>query len=136
HWPGSRRSTALGANQASTFSHPEGAPTGKGAALGSNQRRHTCQYKRNRNCIQHETVHGRQRSRQDGALDHERMVTKIVNKRGSLHPLTLNEKTQLRLGFHSSGGEPGVRTLCTVASTTDFESVPFDHSGNSPGRRA
>src|SRR5690606_11747185 len=27
HWPGSRRSTALGANRASTFSHPEGAPT-------------------------------------------------------------------------------------------------------------
>lgn len=34
------------------------------------------------------------------------------------------------------GGEPGIRTLGTLAGTTDFESVPFDHSGNSPSRRA
>src|SRR5690606_7287914 len=48
--------------------HPDGLlnnglaqlTTGKGAALGSNQCRHTCQYKRNRNrnCIQLEAVHG------------------------------------------------------------------------------
>lgn len=36
----------------------------------------------------------------------------------------------------NSGGESGIRTLGTVARTTDFESVPFDHSGNSPSRRA
>jgi hypothetical protein len=33
---------------------------------------------------------------------------------------------------YTSGGESGIRTLGTVASSTDFESVPFDHSGNSP----
>ena len=33
---------------------------------------------------------------------------------------------------HISGGEPGIRTLGTLACSTDFESVPFDHSGNSP----
>ena len=33
------------------------------------------------------------------------------------------------------GGEIGIRTLGTVASTTDFESVPFGHSGISPTER-
>ena len=33
------------------------------------------------------------------------------------------------------GGEIGIRTLGTVASTTDFESVPFGHSGISPTAR-
>src|SRR5690606_19389506 len=52
-------------------SHPDGLldnglaqlTTGKGAALGSNQRRHTCQYNRNRNCIPLEAVHGSSSSR-------------------------------------------------------------------------
>jgi hypothetical protein len=30
------------------------------------------------------------------------------------------------------GRETGIRTLGTFAGTTDFESVPFDHSGTSP----
>ena len=30
------------------------------------------------------------------------------------------------------GGEAGIRTLGTIASTTVFETVPFDHSGTSP----
>ena len=30
------------------------------------------------------------------------------------------------------GGEGGIRTLGTLASTTVFETVPFDHSGTSP----
>lgn len=30
------------------------------------------------------------------------------------------------------GGEIGIRTLGAIADTTDFESVPFDHSGISP----
>ena len=30
------------------------------------------------------------------------------------------------------GRETGIRTLGTLAGTTDFESVPFDHSGTSP----
>ena len=32
----------------------------------------------------------------------------------------------------TNGGETGIRTLGTLAGTTDFESVPFDHSGTSP----
>ena len=35
----------------------------------------------------------------------------------------------------NNGGEIGIRTLGTVASTTDFESVPFGHSGISPTAR-
>ena len=31
-----------------------------------------------------------------------------------------------------NGRETGIRTLGTLAGTTDFESVPFDHSGTSP----
>ena len=31
-----------------------------------------------------------------------------------------------------SGGEGGIRTLGTLASTTVFETAPFDHSGTSP----
>ena len=30
------------------------------------------------------------------------------------------------------GGETGIRTLGTIASTTVFETAPFDHSGISP----
>ena len=30
------------------------------------------------------------------------------------------------------GRETGIRTLGTLAGTTDFESVPFVHSGTSP----
>ena len=30
------------------------------------------------------------------------------------------------------GGETGIRTLGTVASTTVFETAPFNHSGTSP----
>ena len=33
------------------------------------------------------------------------------------------------------GGEGGIRTPGTVTRTTDFESVPFDHSGTSPSRK-
>ncbi len=32
----------------------------------------------------------------------------------------------------TDGGEGGIRTLGTLASTTVFETVPFDHSGTSP----
>ena len=32
----------------------------------------------------------------------------------------------------SIGGEGGIRTPGTVSGTTDFESVPFGHSGTSP----
>ena len=32
----------------------------------------------------------------------------------------------------SSGGEGGIRTLGTIASTPDFESGTFDHSATSP----
>ena len=31
------------------------------------------------------------------------------------------------------GGEGGIRTLGTVSRTTVFETVPFNHSGTSPG---
>ena len=34
--------------------------------------------------------------------------------------------------FVYGGRETGIRTLGTLAGTTDFESVPFDHSGTSP----
>src|SRR5690606_12771271 len=47
-----------------------------------------------------------------------------------------NQKLSKSLITTSYGGEPGIRTLGTLAGTTDFESVPFDHSGNSPSRRA
>ena len=43
-----------------------------------------------------------------------------------------HKKARLIPGFFVSGGEAGIRTLGTVARTTDFESVPFDHSGTSP----
>jgi hypothetical protein len=32
----------------------------------------------------------------------------------------------------SIGGERGIRTLGTVAGTTVFKTVPFNHSGTSP----
>ena len=31
-----------------------------------------------------------------------------------------------------NGGEGGIRTHGTIASTTVFETAPFDHSGTSP----
>jgi hypothetical protein len=33
----------------------------------------------------------------------------------------------------TDGGERGIRTLVTVARKTVFETVPFNHSGISPG---
>ena len=38
----------------------------------------------------------------------------------------------IRFLFMMLGRETGIRTLGTFAGTTDFESVPFDHSGTSP----
>ncbi len=38
-------------------------------------------------------------------------------------------------GFSMYGGEIGIRTLGTGEGTTDFESVPFGHSGISPTAR-
>ncbi len=38
-------------------------------------------------------------------------------------------------GFFMYGGEIGIRTLGTGEGTTDFESVPFGHSGISPTAR-
>ena len=39
----------------------------------------------------------------------------------------------LNKGFPvDSGGEGGIRTLGTIASTPDFESGTFDHSATSP----
>ena len=35
----------------------------------------------------------------------------------------------------SNGGEGGIRTPGRVTPTTDFESVPFDHSGTSPSEK-
>ncbi|GAN62610.1 hypothetical protein AA0313_2753 [Acetobacter indonesiensis NRIC 0313] len=35
----------------------------------------------------------------------------------------------------SDGGETGIRTLGTIASTTVFETAPFDRSGISPWGR-
>ena len=35
----------------------------------------------------------------------------------------------------NNGGEIGIRTLGTGEGTTDFESVPFGHSGISPTAR-
>ena len=32
----------------------------------------------------------------------------------------------------TEGGETGIRTLDTIAGTTVFETVPFNHSGISP----
>jgi hypothetical protein len=37
--------------------------------------------------------------------------------------------------FLCNGGEIGIRTLGTGEGTTDFESVPFGHSGISPTAR-
>ena len=34
------------------------------------------------------------------------------------------------------GGETGIRTLGALASTTVFETAPFDHSGTSPQGRS
>ena len=34
--------------------------------------------------------------------------------------------------YRYSGRETGIRTLGTLAGTTDFESIPFVHSGTSP----
>ncbi|CAI8771243.1 hypothetical protein EMIT0324P_10415 [Pseudomonas chlororaphis] len=38
-------------------------------------------------------------------------------------------------GYLNNGGEIGIRTLGTREGTTDFESVPFGHSGISPTAR-
>ena len=38
----------------------------------------------------------------------------------------------IQIELKSTGGEWGIRTPGTVTSTTVFETVPFDHSGNSP----
>lgn len=57
---------------------------------------------------------------------------------GRLSSTTGKQKSPADLdlrGFHLYGGEIGIRTLGTVASTTDFESVPFGHSGISPTAR-
>jgi hypothetical protein len=35
--------------------------------------------------------------------------------------------------LRSIGGETGIRTLGTITCTTVFETVPFNHSGISPG---
>lgn len=35
-------------------------------------------------------------------------------------------------GALENGGEGGIRTHGTIASTTVFETAPFDHSGTSP----
>lgn len=37
--------------------------------------------------------------------------------------------------FQINGGEGGIRTPGRVTPTTDFESVPFDHSGTSPSEK-
>ena len=39
---------------------------------------------------------------------------------------------QTRLWKRGYGGEGGIRTLGTLASSTVFETAPFDHSGTSP----
>ncbi len=47
----------------------------------------------------------------------------------SLQSLIETTQNHRRAGY---GRETGIRTLGTLAGTTDFESVPFDHSGTSP----
>ena len=37
-----------------------------------------------------------------------------------------------KVRFGMTGGEGGIRTHGTIASTTVFETAPFDHSGTSP----
>ncbi len=45
----------------------------------------------------------------------------------------LNKKTNKINGFNLMyGGETGIRTLGGIATTIDFESIPFGHSGISP----
>ena len=48
---------------------------------------------------------------------------------GEVENLISNNIKELR---KISGGERGIRTLGTLASTTVFETAPFDHSGISP----
>ena len=38
----------------------------------------------------------------------------------------------MKVRFGVNGGEGGIRTHGTCEGTTDFESVPFGHSGTSP----
>ena len=45
-------------------------------------------------------------------------------------------RNSLNYGAFLYGGKIGIRTLGTIADTTDFESVPFGHSGIFPWRRA
>ena len=47
-------------------------------------------------------------------------------------PKTVLYGTILGLFIVKAGGETGIRTLGTIACTTVFETVPFDHSGISP----
>ena len=41
-------------------------------------------------------------------------------------------KFSITKATEDDSGERGIRTLGTVARTTVFETVPFDHSGISP----
>ncbi len=45
--------------------------------------------------------------------------------------MTLVEQSQWSI-TSVIGGERGIRTLGTVARSTVFETVPFNHSGTSP----
>ena len=53
----------------------------------------------------------------------ERRNWKRSNKKSEAH---------LRIASVGAGGKRGIRTLGTVARTTVFETVPFDHSGIFP----
>lgn len=45
---------------------------------------------------------------------------------------TYRNKALKRGLIFKAGGETGIRTLGTIAGTTVFETVPFNHSGISP----
>src|SRR5207253_3530406 len=54
----------------------------------------------------------------------------------SKHRKTKKPRSLFNYGaFSVYGGEIGIRTLGTGEGTTDFESVPFGHSGISPTAR-
>ena len=53
-------------------------------------------------------------------------------KLGGVKLYDVNLYNQFRYLYKVLGRETGIRTLGTLAGTTDFESVPFDHSGTSP----
>ena len=79
----------------------------------------------------------RRHDRRRFALAFLRLLCRLRVERGfspRTHPI--NKKPSRGWVLCLFGGEPGIRTLGTLAGTTDFESVPFDHSGNSPSRRA